>query len=145
MPTVSEPLPVAWNDHVVAFEAIAVLIAKLVGEGMPAKEAFVQAWDQLGVPEEYRDKYWRVAVPIIAEYGFSIEQAPDLSGLDLSEIDLEEGDLRGFNFAGTNLSGAFLARTQLDGANLLGADLSDADLAGASLTGATMPDGAVHA
>ena len=92
MPPVSEPLPVAWNDHVVAFEAIAVMIAKLVGEGVPAKDAFVQAWDELGVPEEYRDKYWRVAVPIIAEYGFSIEQAPDLSGLDLSEIDLEEGD-----------------------------------------------------
>ncbi len=145
MPFVPEPLPVAWNDHVVAFEAIAVQIARLVGEGMPAKDAFVQAWDQLEVPEEYRDKYWRVAVPIIAEYGFSIEQAPDLSGLDLSEIDLEEGDLRGFNFAGTNLSGAFLARTQLDGADFTGADLTDADLAGASLSGATMPDGSVHA
>lgn len=139
-----EPLPVAWNDHVVAFEAIAVTIAKLVGEGMPAKDAFVQAWDQLGVPEEYRDKYWRVAVPIIAEYGFSIEQAPDLSGLDLAEIDLEEGDLRGFNFAGTNLRGAFLAHTQLDGAIFVGADLTDADLTGARLTGATMPDGSVH-
>jgi hypothetical protein len=145
MPGMSDHLEIAWNDHVVAFEAIAVTIAKLVGEGMPAKDAFVTAWEGLGVPEEYRDKYWRVAVPIIAEYGFSIEQAPDLSGLDLSEIDLEEGDLRGFNFAGTNLSGAFLAKTQLDGANLLGADLSDADLTGASLTGATMPDGTVHA
>ena len=28
MPPVSEPLPVAWNDHVVAFEAIAVMIGR---------------------------------------------------------------------------------------------------------------------
>ena len=139
------PIEIAWNDHVAAFEAIAVLIGEHVAHGLPPKEAFVLVWDQVGVPEEYRDKYWRVALPVLAEDALRQGGRPDMAGLDLAEIDFEEGDLRGFDLRGTNLSGAFLAHAQLDGADLTGADLSGADLEDASLTGATMPDGSVHA
>jgi len=140
-----EPLEIAWNDPVVAFEAIAVAVKAHVIAGSAPLEAFTTVWTELQVPIEYRDKYWRIAVPLIAEHALATGQQPSLAGTDLSEIDLEEGDLRGFDFSGANLAGAYLAHARLDGANFTGADLTDTDLAGASLTGATMPDGSVHA
>ena len=139
-----EPVAIAWNDHVAAFESIAVLIGEHVAHGLPPKDAFLLVWDQVSVPEAYRDKYWRVALPVLAEHAVRTGDRPDLSGLDLSEIDMEEGDLRGFDFRGSDLRGAFLAHAQLDGADLTGADLTDADLEGASLTGTVMPDGSIH-
>ena len=140
-----EPQRIAWNDHVNAFETVAVLVGRHVGEGMAPKDAFVRVWSEAAVPEELRDAYWRIAVGGIAEDALRTGRRPDLSGLDLAEIDLEEGDLRGFDFRGTILRDAFLARTRLDGADLTGADLAGADLEGASLTGATMPDGSLRA
>lgn len=139
-----EPIAIAWNDHVNAFETIAVLIGEHVAHGLSPKDAFALVWDQVAVPEEFRDKYWRIALPVLAEHALRAGERPDLSGLDLSEIDMEEGDLRGFDFRGTNLAGSFLAHAQLDGADLTGADVTGADLDGASLTGAIMPDGSVH-
>jgi hypothetical protein len=141
---VEEPVRIAWNDHVNAFETVAILVGQHVGDGMAPKDAFVRVWTQAGVPEELRDAYWRIAVGGLAEDALRTGRRPDLSGLDLSEIDLEEGDLRGFDFRGTDLRGAFLARTLLDGADLTGADLDGADLEGASLAGTTMPDGSVR-
>ena len=139
-----ERIPFAWNDHVNAFESIAVLVGELVGSGMRPAAAFEQAWVDVDVPEDYRDKFWRVAVPTIAEYAIEEGGVPSLAGVDLSEIDLEEGDLRGFDFTGANLAGAYFAKALLDGANFTGADLTDTDFAGASLTGAIMPDGSLH-
>ncbi|MGI9116437.1 MAG: pentapeptide repeat-containing protein [Gaiellales bacterium] len=139
-----DPVHIAWNDHVAAFESIAVLVGEHVGNGMEPKEAFVLVWDQVAVPAEFRDKYWRVAVPVLAEHGLRTGTAPDLRGLDLAGIDLEEGDLRGFDLRDADLTGAFLGDALLDGADLTGADLTDADLTGTSLTGTTMPDGSVH-
>ncbi len=138
------PLEIAWNDHVVAFEAIAVAVEQHVRDGATPLAAFVAVWDELGVPADFRDKYWRIAIPVVAEDALSRGERPSLAGLDLSDIDLEEGDLRGYDLEGTNFRGAYLAKTRLDGANLTGADLTDADLEGATLTGTTMPDGSVH-
>lgn len=137
-------IEIAWNDHVNAFEVIAVLVQRHVEAGRTPLEAFAVVFDQVSVPADYRDKYWRVAIPVIAEHALAAGARPSLAGLDLAGIDLEEGDLRGFDLAGANLRGAFLAGAQLDGAILRGADLADADLAGASLAGAVMPDGTVH-
>ena len=137
-------MQIAWNDHVNAFETIAVLVGRHVGEGMAPKDAFVRVWTQAAVPEELRDAYWRIAVGGLAEDALRTGRRPDLSGLDLSEIDLAEGDLRGFDFRGTDLRGAFLAGALLDGADLTGALLDGADLDGASLAGAVLPDGTVH-
>ena len=129
-----EPIAIAWNDHVAAFEAIAVLIGEHVAHGLPPKEAFLLVWDQVSVPEEFRDKYWRVALPVLAEHALRNGERPDLTDLDLSEIDFAEGDLRGFDLRGADLRGADLEGALLDGADLTGADL----------TGATMPDGSIH-
>ena len=129
-----EPIAIAWNDHVAAFEAIAVLIGEHVAHGLPPKEAFLLVWDQVSVPEEFRDKYWRVALPVLAEHALRNGERPDLTGLDLSAIDFAEGDLRGFDLRGANLRGADLEGALLDGADLTGADL----------TGATMQIGRAH-
>lgn len=139
-----EPQRIAWNDHVNAFETVAVLVGRHVGDGMAPKDAFVRVWTEAAVPDELRDAYWRIAVGSLAEDAIRTGRRADLSGLDLAEIDLEEGDLRGFDFRGADLRGAFLAGSLLDGADFTGADLDGADLEGASLTGATMPDGSVR-
>ncbi len=115
-----------------------------VTAGSTPLEAFTAVWTELQVPIEYRDKYWRIAIPLIAEHALANGESPSLAGTDLSEIDLEEGDLRGFDFSGANLASAYLAHARLDGANFAGANLTDTDMAGASLMGATMPDGSVH-
>lgn len=138
-------IEIAWNDHVGAFEVIAVLVQRHVEAGRTPLEAFTVVVDQVAVPPDYRDKYWRVAIPVIAEHALAAGDRPSLAGLDLTGIDLEEGDLRGFDLTGTCLRGAFLGGAQLDGAILRDADLTDADLDGASLTGAVMPDGTVRA
>ncbi len=138
-----ERVPIAWNDIVDAFEAVAVWVGARVGEGMAPLEAFQRAERVLGVPAAYRDRFWRIAVPVIAESDLAAGRRPSLAGADLSGVDLSEGDLRGFDLAGADLSEADLAGALLDGADLTGADLTDADLEGASLAGAVMPDGTV--
>jgi hypothetical protein len=136
-------VPIAWNDIVDAFEAVAVWVGARVGKGMAPLEAFERAEWVLGVPEAYRDRFWRIAVPVIAEADLAAGRRPSLVGADLSGVDLSEGDLRGFDLAGANLAEADLAGALLDGADLSGADLAGADLEGASFAGAVMPDGTV--
>jgi len=137
------PIPIAWNDIVDAFEAIAVAVQQRVDAGMPPLEAFQRVYALTGVPDDYRSRYWRIAIPVIAEDALERGLRPSFAGADLSGVDLAEGDLRGFDFTGADLRDADLAEAQLDGADLTGADLTGADLDGARLTGATLPDGSI--
>jgi hypothetical protein len=139
-----EPIEIAWNDHIAAFEVLAVATDRLVADGVDPGEAFQRVLVRFQLPDAFRDKYWRIAVPVIIEHALQEGTTPSLVGADLAGIDLEEGDLRGFDLSGADLSGAFLAGAQLDGANLTGANLAGADLDRASLSGATLPDGSIH-
>ena len=52
-----ERVPIAWNDIVDAFEAVAVWVGARVGEGMAPLEAFVGPQpDEAGEPDAEREE-----------------------------------------------------------------------------------------
>lgn len=137
------PLPIAWNDIIDGFEAVAVWVGERVAGGAEPLAAFQEAYTRLGVPAEYRDRYWRIAIPVVAEHALAHGRRPSFAGADLSGLDLAEGDLSGYDLTGADLSDADLSGARLDGADLTGADLMGADLDGASLVGTVLPDGTI--
>ncbi len=139
------PLPIAWNYIIDGFEAVAVWVGERVADGTEPLVAFQEAYVRLGVPAEYRDRFWRIAIPVIAEHALAHGRRPSFAAADLSGLDLAEGDLSGYDLRGADLSDADLSGARLDGADLTGADLAGADLDGASVVGTVMPDGTIGA